>query len=310
MLTSGWHWLVVIGAIANILACWWLLRWSAKTKVKSDNNTTGHTWDEDLQELNNPLPRWWLGLFYLTIVFGLAYLFLYPGLGNYKGTLGWTQENQLVEDTAKVESKIAETQKFWNEYSPEDLMTNRSVLETGKRIYANNCAMCHGSGGQGATGYPNLADESWQWGESFDQIVDIITNGRTAAMMPWKNTLGEQGVKEVVAYVRKLGGLEHNVDAAGIGKEHYNKTCIGCHGAQGTGLQVLGALNLTDKTWLYGSDEAALYESIANGRKGQMPAHKNLLNNYRIRAVAAYVLSLSKKPEDKVLEQTKKVVAK
>ena len=304
MLGSFWHWLVIIGSIANILACWWLLRWSARTKVNSDNDTTGHVWDEDLQELNNPLPRWWLGLFYITIVFALVYLLLYPGLGNFKGSLGWTQESQLVEQTAQAETKIAETQKFWNEYSNEDLMGNRLVLETGKRIFANNCAMCHGSGGQGAIGYPNLTDGDWQWGQNFDQLVDIITNGRTAMMMPWKATLGEQGVKEVSAYVRKLGGLEHNADAAEMGKSYYNKTCIGCHGATGGGLQALGAPNLTDKYWLYGSDEAALYETIANGRKGQMPAHKDLLNSYRIRAVTAYVMSLSNKPEDKVKNVT------
>ena len=301
MLGSFWHWLVIIGSIANILACWWLLRWSAKTKVKkNEDNTTGHVWDEDIRELYNPLPRWWLGLFYSSIVFALVYLVFYPGLGNYKGTLGWTQENQLEQNTAKVEAKIAETQKFWNEYSSDDLVDNRSALETGKRIFANNCAMCHGSGGQGATGYPNLVDASWQWGEGFDQIVDIITNGRNAAMMPWKASLGEQGVKEVAAYVLKLGGLEHDKDVADIGKTHYDKTCIGCHGATGTGLQALGALNLTDKAWLYGSDDKSLYETIANGRKGQMPAHKNLLNSYRIRAVAAYVMSLSKpKSEEK-----------
>lgn len=305
MLGSFWHWLVVIGSIVNILACWWLLRWSAKTKVKSDNDTTGHTWDEDLQELNTPLPRWWLGLFYISIIFALVYLVFYPGLGNYKGTLGWTQENQLVENTESAEAKIAETQKFWNDYSNEDLQTNRTVLETGKRIFANNCAMCHGSGGQGATGYPNLADNDWQWGQSFDQLVDIITNGRTAAMMPWKETLGEQGVKEVSAYVRKLGSLDHNKDAAELGKNLYNKTCIGCHGPTGNGLQALGAPKLSDKVWLYGSDMDSLYETIANGRRGQMPAHKDLLNSYRIRAVAAYVMSLSKKPETEDLANAK-----
>ncbi len=298
MLDSFWHWFVIIGSIANILACWWLLRWSAKTKVnQTSNNTTGHVWDEDLQELNNPLPRWWLGLFYISIVFALAYLFFYPGLGNYKGSLGWTQVSQLEENIAAAESEIAETQKFWNDYSNEDLATNRSVLETGKRIFANNCAMCHGSGGQGATGYPNLADADWQWGQNFDQLVDIITNGRTAAMMPWIASLGEDGVKEVSAYVRKLGGLEHDATTAEAGMAHYNKTCIGCHGPTGNGLQALGAPNLTDKYWLYGSDDETLYETIAKGRRGQMPAHKDLLNKYRIRAVTAYVMSLSKKPE-------------
>ncbi len=301
MLSNGWHWLVVIGSIANILACWWLLRWSAKTKVKSnDDNTTGHIWDEDITELNNPLPRWWLGLFYGSILFALGYLVLYPGLGNYKGTLGWSQESQLVEDTTRVESKIAETQKFWNDYSTEDLLSNRSVLKTGKRIFANNCAMCHGSGGQGAIGYPNLTDKDWQWGHGFDQLVDIITNGRTArGMMAWKDSLGgEQGVKDVAAYVRKLGGLEHDEKEAEVGMTLYNKTCIGCHGPTGAGLQALGAPKLSDEYWLYGSDLDSLYETIANGRSGQMPAQKDLLNSYRIRAVVAYVMSLSKKNEE------------
>lgn len=299
MLESFWHWFVIIGSIANILACWWLLRWSSRTKVNSDNDTTGHIWDENLQELNNPLPRWWLGLFYISIVFALAYLFFYPGLGNYKGSLGWTQESQLVENITAAETKIAETQKFWNDYSNEDLVSNRSVLETGKRIFANNCAMCHGSGGQGATGYPNLTDSDWQWGHGFDQLVDIITNGRTAVgMMAWKDALGgDQGVKDVSSYVRKLGGLEHDEKSAETGMALYNKTCIGCHGATGAGLQALGAPNLSDEHWLYGSDMETLYETIANGRGGQMPAQKDLLNSYRIRAVVAYVMSLSKKPE-------------
>ena len=178
-------------------------------------------------------------------------------------------------------------------------MTNRSVLETGKRIFSNNCAMCHGSGGQGATGYPNLTDSDWQWGHGYDQLVDIVSNGRTAVgMMAWKDALGgEKAVKNVASYVRKLGGLEHDESAAELGMTLYNKTCIGCHGPTGAGLQALGAPKLSDKYWLYGSDMDSLYETIANGRGGQMPAQKGLLNNYRIRAVVAYVMSLSKKPE-------------
>ena len=299
MLDNFWHWFVIIGSIANILACWWLLRWSSKTKVNSDNDTTGHTWDEDLQELNNPLPRWWLGLFYISIIFALAYLFFYPGLGNYKGSLGWTQVSQLEENAAAAEIEIAETQKFYNDYSNEDLVSNRSVLETGKRIFSNNCAMCHGSGGQGATGYPNLTDSDWQWGHGYDQLVDIVTNGRTAVgMMAWKEALGgDQAVKDVASYVRKLGGLEHDEKSAEVGMPLYNKTCIGCHGPTGAGLQALGAPKLSDKYWLYGSDMETLYETIANGRAGKMPSQKGLLNNYRIRAVVAYVLSLSKKTE-------------
>ena len=256
---------------------------------------TGHTWD-GLEEFNNPLPRWWLWMFYVTLIFGLIYLVLYPGLGSFKGILGWTQENQHAAEVQKADEKYGPVFAQFASLSVEELAGNDEALKIGGRLYANYCAMCHGSDAKGGAGFPNLADNDWQWGGSPEQIKSSILNGRNAVMPASVALLGgEQGVNEVTAYVLSLSGRDVDATMAEAGKAKFTTAaCVGCHGMDGTGNQALGAPNLTDKTWIYGSSEAAVRHSIANGRNGVMPAHRDFLGEDKSHLLTAFIYSLSK----------------
>jgi len=295
MLNSFWNWWVIIISIASILACWWLLHW---TKGVSDRQgdeagSTGHVWDEDIRELNTPLPRWWLHLFNITIVFALVYLAVFPGLGNFKGFLGWTQLGQYEEEVANATAAQESVFSRFRDMDGAALVADAEAREIGGRLFANNCAMCHGSDGRGAKGFPSLADDDWQYGGSFDAVMISITSGRMGVMPPMGAALGEDGVNEVVAYVQQLSGQTADADLAEAGQARFQMLCMACHGMDGTGMQALGAPNLTDDIWLYGGDPVDIRETLVNGRNGNMPAHENLLNEDRRRLLAAYVIGLS-----------------
>jgi cytochrome c oxidase cbb3-type subunit 3 len=294
MLNSFWNWFVIIVTLVNILACWWLLQWTKGISDRSEDEigTTGHVWDGDLQEFNNPLPLWWLYSFHITIVFGFIYLALFPGLGNVQGFLGWTQLSQY-----EAEMDAAETvqEAVFSEYrgmDPEALVASSGAIEIGRRLFSNNCAMCHGSDGRGAVGFPNLTDDNWQWGEGYDAVLTAITNGRTAAMPPLGAALGDN-VVAVTAYVQQLSGIKADADMAARGKAQFETICAACHMPDGSGNPALGAPRLNDDIWMYGSDPETIMFGIMNGRSGNMPAHKDILNEDRRRILAAYVLSLS-----------------
>jgi len=295
MLNSFWNWFVIIITVVSILGCWWLLHWTKGVSGRSgdDIGSTGHVWDEDLKELNTPLPRWWLHLFNITIIFALVYLILFPGFGNFAGMLGWTQEQQYQEELVAAEAAQQAVYARYADMEPAALRADPAAMETAGRLFRQNCAMCHGSDGRGATGFPNLADQDWQWGGSFEQIMATLKNGRMAAMPPFAAVLGEDGVDEVVAYVRSLSGLETDAQLASAGQARFQMICMACHGMDGKGNQALGAPNLTDGTWLYGSDPETIEEGLRNGRNGQMPAFGETLSEERRRLLAAYVQSLS-----------------
>jgi cytochrome c oxidase cbb3-type subunit 3 len=295
MLNSFWNWFVIIISVGSILACWWLLHWTKGVSDRSDDDdgSTGHVWDDNIRELNTPLPRWWLHLFNITIVFSLVYLALFPGLGNFGGFLGWTQLSQYDAEVASA--SIAQETVFarFREMDGMALIADNEALEIGRRLFANNCAMCHGSDGRGARGFPNLANDDWLWGGSYDAVMASITKGRVGAMPPLGAALGEDGTREVVAYVQQLSGQKADTEMAAAGQARFQMVCVACHGTDGTGNQALGAPNLTDETWLYGSNPADIETTIVNGRNGNMPAHENLLNEDKRRLIAAYVKSLS-----------------
>jgi cytochrome c oxidase cbb3-type subunit 3 len=298
-MTSGWSLFVILLTIVNILACVWLLRWTSKPKSATEKigggADTGHVWDKDLREYNNPLPKWWLWLFYLTVAFGLLYLALYPGLGTVKGIKGWTQAGQWEQENAAAEAKVAAYLAPFASMSVPELAANPQAMATAHNLFQNNCAQCHGSDGGGARGFPNLANADWQWGGDPDTIVQTIAGGRVAAgMVAWGPALGEQGVEKVVAYVQKLSGQQHDAALAAEGEQLFLSTgCVGCHGMDGKGMTAVGAPNLTDDVWLYGGDAGALRETVTNGRAGQMPAFQDKLGEQRVRLLAAYVLKLS-----------------
>jgi cytochrome c oxidase cbb3-type subunit 3 len=295
MLNSFWNWFVIIITVGSILGCWWLLHWTKGVSDRSGDEagSTGHVWDENITELNTPLPRWWLYLFNITIVFALVYLAVFPGLGNFGGFLGWTQIDQYEEEIAQA--SVAQESVFsrFRDMDAAALMADEEARGIGGRLFGNNCAMCHGSDGRGAKGFPNLADNDWQWGGSFEQILLTLENGRQAAMPPLAAALGEQGVPEVVAYVQTLSGQKADAGMAAAGEAKFQMVCMACHGMDGKGNPLLGAPNLTDDIWLYSSDPTDIEYAIRNGRNGKMPAFGNTLSEDHRRLLAAYVLGLS-----------------
>ncbi|MFZ5491274.1 MAG: cytochrome-c oxidase, cbb3-type subunit III [Pseudomonadota bacterium] len=293
-MSAAWSWYVTLLSLANILACVWLIRWTARKRPceGAASDTTGHEWD-GLREYNNPMPRWWLGLFYLSIVAALVYLLLYPGLGNFKGLLGWTQTGAYEAEVAAVEADVAPLFAKYAATPIPELAKDPAAMATGRRLFVTNCAVCHGADGHGSRGFPNLADDNWQWGGSPEQIEQTITLGRQAAMIPWGAALGEDGVKAVATYVRSLGGREADPSLAAAGKEKFQTLCVACHGPEGKGNPMLGAPDLTDDYWLYGGSQETVEASIRNGRMGVMPAHKDLLSPERIHVLSAYVYGLS-----------------
>ena len=286
-------WDVYIGLITvlSIVACAVFLK--SQTRAAPAEKTTGHVWDEDLAEYNNPLPNWWRWLFYLTIAFAVVYLVLYPGLGSWRGTLGWSQVSQLDDELAKADLQYGPMFEKFARTDVAELAKSPEAMAVGQKLFLNNCAQCHASDGGGSRGFPNLTDRDWLWGGTPETIKQTITEGRTGVMPPWGPQLGEEGVKDVANYVMSLSGGASDSLRAHRGKEIYGKTCFACHGADGKGNQTLGAPNLTDKIWLHGSGVYAVMDTVANGRTSQMPAHRNLLSPAKIHLLTAYVYSLS-----------------
>lgn len=294
-MSSFWSIYVIVLTVVTVAGSVWLLAMTARRpKGERDNETTGHTWDGDLAEYNNPLPRWWLWLFVGTVIFSAIYLVLYPGFGSAKGTLGWSSEQQLLDEQAKYDELARQTYARYASASIPEIAGNPEAVALGRNIYANNCAACHGADGRGARGFPNLTDASWQWGGEPDQVYQTILHGRNAAMPSWAAVLGPEGVPQTVAYVRSLGGLSHDATAAAAGKARYEQICVACHGIDGKGNPMLGAPNLTDDDWLYGNSEAAITEALVKGRNGVMPAHGPLIGEDAVKVVSGYVLSLSR----------------
>ncbi len=289
-----WNLYVIVIVLGSILACAVLLIVQGKATF-TPGKTMGHVWDESLEEYNNPMPKWWSWLFIITVVFALVYLALYPGLGNFKGMLGWTSVGQ---HKAEVETMDAKVKPLFDKYLAMDLKAvaaDKEAMEMGKRLYLTYCMQCHGADARGAKGFPNLTDADWQWGGEPEQIVETITNGRMGVMPPHAE-LGGETIKDLANYVRSLSGLPHDSVRAGKGETAFTEAgCIGCHGADGTGMQALGAPNLTDKVWLYGSSEATIIETITNGRQNKMPAWKEFLGDAKVHLLSAYVLSVSAK---------------
>lgn len=291
-----WSWFISAIVVGGIVWMLYLLQINNKAELPADGKAkpTGHIWDEDLQELNNPLPRWWLYMFYITIVFGIVYLILYPGMGTFKGVLGWTQISEYETEVATAEAEFG---PLYEKYLNEDLAvlaSNDEAMQTGERLYVNYCSACHGSDARGAKGFPNLRDHDWLYGGEPETIKTTILYGRTGAMPSWEDALGgEAGVAQVAEYVEQLAGREVDDEMAATGKTKFDMFCVGCHQADGTGSQAVGAPNLTDNIWLYGGSNMAIKQSIAKGRAGRMPAHADFLGEAKVHILAAYIYSLS-----------------
>lgn len=298
-MTSFWSWYIVILTSGTLLAMAWLI-FATRKGQRSDTTeeTVGHVYD-GIEEYDNPLPRWWFMLFVGTLVFAVGYLVLYPGMGNWKGILpgydgGWTSAKQWEREMDRADAKYGPIFAKYAAMPIEEVAKDELALRMGGRLFASNCSVCHGSDAKGSHGFPNLTDDDWIWGGAPETIKTSILKGRTAAMPGWEAMLGNEGVKNVTGYVRSLSGLKNpeglDLDA---GQQAYATTCVACHGPEGKGNPMLGAPDLTNRVWLYGSSFNQVQQTIRYGRNGHMPAQENFLGNDKVHLLAAYVYSLS-----------------
>jgi cytochrome c oxidase cbb3-type subunit 3 len=293
-MSAAWSWFVIAIVASNLVGCAWLLWWTARRRGTDAKATTGHVWDGDLTEYNKPLPRWWINLFWLTIVFAIAYVAWYPGLGNFAGAGKWTSRGQLAAETAHAEKQLAAAFAGLDGKPLAAVAADPHAIATGRRVFLDHCAMCHGSDARGGKGFPNLTDASWQWGGSEEQILASILDGRDAQMPPLGNVVGsETAITAVAVYVQGLSGAEVSQAVARPGAATYAAVCAGCHGAEGKGNIAIGAPDLSDDAWLYGPRLDDIRAAIRDGHAGRMPAHRTLLGPTRAKLAAAYVYSLS-----------------
>jgi len=290
---SGWGLFVAVTTVLSLVFCLALLIVASRRKVMAKDNTTGHVWDEDLKEMNNPLPRWWMWLFVITVVFAAVYLAFYPGLGSFAGTLKWTSVGQYEAEQDKARAAMQPVYAKYVAMSAEQLAQEPAAMGIGQRLFLNNCAQCHGSDGRGSLGFPSLADRDWLGAGTHDYVKTVITEGRVGVMPPMAAAVGSsEDVRNVANYVLSLSGSAHNNVAAQLGKGKFG-VCAACHGADGKGNPQLGAPNLTDKIWLHGWGEQAIVNIVTSGKNNAMPAQGRLLTPEQVHVLGAYVLSLS-----------------
>jgi cytochrome c oxidase cbb3-type subunit 3 len=299
-----WSYYVIALTVISLIGATWLLWVTSKKRhandTQSSTETTGHVWDGDLSEYNKPLPRWWINLFYLTIVFAVGYLIWYPSADKVGGKGNWSSKGQHDAEKAKADAKLQALYARFDGKGIDVIAQDAAALTTGKQVYANNCAVCHGSDAGGAKGFPNLRDAIWKFDGSPEGILTTINGGvnveggRAAVMPAMAAVLGsEQAVTESAVYVQSLSGMKVDETLAAAGSKSYATVCAACHGADGKGNPALGAPNLTDNDWMYGSTLEDIKYGINNGRAGQMPAHLPLIGETQARLAAAYVYSLS-----------------
>ena len=291
-MTGFWSAYVTLITLISIAGVTWLLIANRTREIHGDDSeTTGHVSD-GIEEYDNPLPAWWFLMFVLSIVFAVGYLIVFPGLGAFEGLLGWTQIKQWQAQEDAADARYGPVFARYYGTPVAELINDSDALKMGQRIFANECAQCHGSDGRGTYGFPDLSDADWLWGGSIAQIQATISKGRQGAMPPWGAALGDQGVHDVAVYVQSLGGATQD-GSVSAGAAQYQTFCASCHGADGSGNQMLGAPNLMDDIWLYGGDLEQIKHSIRNGRSNVMPAQQTVLGDEKIHLLTAFVYSLS-----------------
>jgi cytochrome c oxidase cbb3-type subunit III len=290
---NGWSIFVGVATVLSLLWCLWLLFVASKRQPMAADNSTGHVYDEDLVEMNNPLPRWWMILFILTVVFAFGYVAVYPGLGSMAGQFGWTSKNQFEAEQRAADAATAKIYAAFKGLPAADLARDPKAMAIGQRLFINNCATCHGSDARGSKGFPNLTDADWLHGGSPEKIEESITLGRQGMMPPMAAAVGTpEDVRNLANYVLSLSGSAHNSIATAAGRSKFG-TCAACHGADGKGNPALGAPNLADKIWLHGWGEDAIVAMVTNGKTNVMPAQGGRLTPDQIHVLATYVWNLS-----------------
>lgn len=288
-MSTGFSWFVVIGTLGSLLTFFLILYLNRSTQ--NPGKTTGHSYD-GIEEYDNPLPAWWFWGFIISILFGIGYLTYYPGLGNFAGLGGWTQTGALSEDQQQADERYGPIFAQYAAVPIDELVNDTSAMRMGRRLFATNCSVCHGTAGTGSTGFPNLTDSEWLWGGDGEQIKATIMSGRNAMMPAWEAALQDEGVTQVAEYVSQLAGREVDAAIAEAGMARYNTFCVACHGPDGSGQPMLGAPALNNEIWLYGNSRLRIEESIRHGRNGQMPAFAERLGEDKVHILSAYVKSL------------------
>jgi len=296
-MSTFWSWWIIVITVVTTVGICWVLFANRKVTVKElpkdgEAPKTGHVYD-GIEEYDNPLPGWWFNMFVGTVIFSIIYLVLYPGMGNFPGVLGWTSEGQWQEQEKKAEDRFEAIYSTFEGLTIEELAVNPEAFKIGRRLFGNNCAVCHGSDGRGSYGFPDLTDGDWLYGGTPEAIGASITHGRSGMMPGWSAAIGEEGVNQVTEYLFKIGESEHDATLAAGGEKVFASFCAGCHGADGKGNQALGAPNLSDDVWLYGRSPELIKTTIRSGRQGLMPAQGEQLHESKIRLLTGYVYSLA-----------------
>lgn len=293
---SGWSNYIALVSLVGIVWCIWLLFSQRKAKVVHTADgavaDTGHVWDGDLRELNNPLPRWWMWMFLLSCIFGLVYLVLFPGLGSFPGVVGYSTDGALMSSMTEANDELKPVYAKYVQMDIEQVAADPKAREMGQRLFLNSCAQCHGSDAGGSKGFPNLTDGDWLYGGSPENIKTTLINGRNG-VMPAYGHLESAQIVDLANYVRSLSGLPADDAKVTRGAELFKSNCVACHGVDGKGNIILGAPNLTDKTWLYGGSEATIIETLTKGRMAMMPSQEKVLSPEKIHLLTAYVWGLS-----------------
>lgn len=289
-MTSFWSgWIIILTSITLVLITW--LLFSNRKKDNGELKTTGHVYD-GLEEFDNPLPAWWFYMFVITIVFAIGYLIAYPGMGNFKGLLGWTSVGQYEHRVEIAEAKYRADRDRYLAMSIEEIAHDKNIRRMGQRLFGNNCAQCHGSDARGAYGFPNLTDNDWLYGGTPEAIKTTLLHGRKAAMPAWQAILGDQGINETTQYLLAMNNRDADPELASLGKKHFTTYCTACHGPEGKGNQMLGAPNLSNGIWLYGGSAAQIAQTLRGGRNGAMPAFGEVLSEDKIHILTAWVYGL------------------
>ncbi len=290
-MTSFWNYWIVILTTVTFVGIIWILFANRKREQQATDKTTGHSHD-GIEEFDNPLPAWWFYMFFITIVWGAGYLVIYPGMGKFDGILGWTQIGQYDKEVAAADEKYRDMRDRYLALPVAEIAADPAVRKMGMRLFANNCAQCHGADANGRYGFPNLADNDWLWGGDPDAIKATLVNGRQAVMPAWGDILGDQGITDVTQYVLSLNGRDTNQAQAAAGKTVFQTYCVACHGTEGRGNPALGAPNLTNGIWLYGGSQEQIAQTLRSGRNGMMPAFAETLSEDKIHILTAYIYGL------------------
>ena len=292
-MASFWSYWIIILTTVTIVGITWILFANRKREQQSTEKTTGHVYD-GIEEFDNPLPAWWFYMFVITIVWGVGYLIVYPGMGNFAGAIGWTQVGQYDKEVAKAEEKYRHVRDRYLALPIAEIADDPAVRKMGMRMFANNCAQCHGADAGGAYGFPNLRDDDWIYGGDPDTIEATLVNGRQAAMPAWGSIIGDDGVADVTQYILGLNGRDVDEAKAASGATVFATYCVACHTADATGNPAVGAPNLTNGVWLYGGSAEQIAQTVRAGRNGKMPSFKDTLSEDKIHILTAYVYGLNK----------------